>query len=179
MPVICIELAERLSTKTSLYSYRMATWIGVLHFLGLVFVSLYFVWVPTPSMMDYVYLYYTILVVFHWTLFGSQCSLTQWLIGGRGKQNDLHVFPFGRTFNDGIVQLVYCIWMYSIYQVFMRQGFPVWLPALFISTYFVYQVAIHTVRSLQMVESILFYVLLFVLGATIYYTMCSTYAVAE
>ncbi len=150
----------------------MVSWIGVVHFLLFVLISLYVFLFPIPSISDYVFLYYTILVVFHWTLFGSQCSLTQWLTGGRGdKQNDLHVFPIGRAANDGIVQLVYCVWMYSIYTVFIRQGFPLWLPALFISTYFVYQLAIHTVRSLRLIESILFYVLLFVLGATIYYTI--------
>ena len=89
----------------------------------------------------------------------------------------MYILPIGDTLNYAIIQLVLLIWLFSMYFIYVRNGFPQWIPILFIVSFVVYKWLMITTENctsdenFQYYQRIIFYGLWVVLVSTGYYTL--------
>ena len=155
--------------------------VGLLHYLSFIFIALYPLFF-SKSKWDIVYIYYTIAVIIQWTLFDGYCIIAVLLNKPDSTNNytrDTHVLPVSEKVNELISQLIYFFWMYGMYRVYTRNRYPLFIPIVFILCYILYDTLLYMYDKkdktkspdFQKYQRMILYGLLFVLGATIYYTL--------
>jgi len=159
---------------------------GIAHWLFF-FISSVYAFVFKRNWVDYIYIYIAVFIVLHWTLLNGECIITylhkkqenpEYKAGETSSSNkDMEILPIGETANNYILKGLVLVLLGSIYSTYVRNGFPRWIPIVFILSFCVYEWMLITSENcctdetFQMYQRIIFYIVLGVLGSTAYYTL--------
>ena len=157
---------------------------GVLHWAFMAVIAMY-AFLFRRSWVDYLFIYYTLLVSIQWTIFNGECGLTylrkkqadpSYIAGQNVDDKDTHILPVSPQINDAVLRFIMVVWIYSLYRVYIRDGFPTWIPILAVLSVGGYNLLIIETtdyvndRTFQYYQRLTCYTLLVLLAATWYYT---------
>ena len=159
--------------------------IGVIHLIVCITVTLY-PFIFSKNSFDYIYIYYNFFVIISWCLLNGECILTYLVkknndinyVAGKNvlDNEDMYMTSNSKEIINNAINILFIVWMYSIYITMTRNKYPKYISILLIITCLFYKCNLHIYNNHHINKRFHFYqkIILCILIILLILTICNT-----